>query len=666
MAFPQTNINAFDTIDPPTRENPLNFDDRAEEAWASLKPGGDQFNVLAGQVNVMATSANAAAGTATAKAGEAAQSAADAADSAGAAAESAGNASASAGQAADSAATAAALINALTASSTTSLTISLGAKTLVTQPGKQFAPGTDLKIADVANAANAMYATVTSYTGTSLQVNVTSVTGGGTIAAWNIAVSGQRGPAGATGGVTGGTLEGALWAKKGADVAAATAPSAAEVWTTGGESCILTGSAMITGLAAAPQAGADVRVLVAGTPTITASANLVIKGIATGQSFTLAPGDELDIWAETTTKFRVTIRKGDGTPTVYNLGALHNLRQFTSSVVYTATKTGWHKISMTGGSGSAGAANSYAPGNLAAAIATGAGAGGFASGMRYLVAGQSYVVVVGTGGASVTATGNGASSVAVNGNDGNATSFSGTGITTMTANGGGGGRASTAMNTSVPGGVGGTATGGDMNVKGGDGGAAISAAANCLATGGGAVGLQGVSYNGGDVTQTGAASGMRGASGGAGVGGKGGNAVLNNTIDTASSGGGAGGPGSTVTNGVGDGSSIGVDWAGQGGVVVLARNQLANAAGSGRAAISPETSPQPGGGAPGCLSVNVLASAGDFAGGGAVAGISATTNTGGAGGAFGGAPGGTASLISNTINPVVSRAGSKGAVWIEF
>ncbi|WUR15716.1 hypothetical protein E7V67_011610 [[Empedobacter] haloabium] len=326
MPMPQTNVTAFDGINTPTRNDPANWNDRAEDGWARLKPGGDQMNVLAGQMNNMATSANEAAETATTKAGEAAQSAADAAGSASGAAQSAGDASASAEQAAESAAAAAALVNALTASSSTSLTISLGAKTLVTQSGKQFAPGTDLKIADVANAANAMYATVTSYTGTSLQVNVTSVTGSGTIAAWNISVSGQRGPTGATGGVTGGTLEGALWAKKGTDVASGTAPGAVEVWTTGGEFFTLTGSATITGLAAAPQAGAEVRVLVSGTPTLTAGASLVIKGVPSGQSYTCAPGDELDIWAETTTKFRVAITRANGAATADG-GLLHVVDQ---------------------------------------------------------------------------------------------------------------------------------------------------------------------------------------------------------------------------------------------------------------------------------------------------------------------------------------------------
>lgn len=652
----------------PQRGERATFRDRVDDFITWLTAAVAMFNAVVNNVYQNALSAFFSAEAASGSASTATQKAGDAAGSAGTAAAKASEAATSAEQAAGSVTAAATLINALTASSTTLLTISLGTKTLATQINKQFAPGVDLKLVDANNAANAMYCTVDSYVGSSLQVNVNSVTGSGTIAAWNISVIGQRGRDGPTGGVTGGTLEGALWAKKGADVAAATAPSAAEVWTTGGESCILTGTATITGLAVAPQAGADVRVLVAGTPTITASANLVIKGVASGQSFTLAPGDELDIWAETTTKFHVTIRKGDGTPTVYSLGALHNLRQFTTSGVFTATKTGWHKISLTGGSGSGAACVVYSPALTAAAIATGSGAGGFASGMRYLVAGQSYVVTVGAGGANVTAQGSGGNNVALNGNDGNASSFSGSGIVSMTANGGGGGKAGTALNVSVPGGVGGTATGGDINIKGGDGGAAIAAAPNSIATGGGSVGITGTGFNGGACTQTGSANGMRGASGGAGVGGRGGNAILTNTIDAAASGGGAGGAAANSTNGIGESTTPGKNWVGtNGGAATPGMNILANATGSGQSAANCNTAAPPGGGQGGALGGSVQSGAGDFAGNGGCSAISTSNNvTGGAAGQYGGGAGGVTNFTTTTTVPAYGTPGSKGVVLIEF
>lgn len=318
MPMPQTNITAFNGIDVPTRADPANWNTRSEDAWARLEPGAEQMNVLAGQVNAMATAASGSAGTASTKAGEAASSAGAAAGSAAAAAGSAGQAATSAGQAAGSAeqaagsvVAAAALINALTASSTTSLTISLGTKTLTTQVNKQFAPGADVKVVDANNAANAMYGTVDSYVGSSLQVNVTSVTGAGTIAAWNINVSGQRGQKGDTGGVSAGSMTDALWEKKGADVASAASPN---VWSAGGNYFTLTGNATITSFPAAPQAGAQFRAIASGTPSITASANLVVKGLATGSTYALAPGDELEVVADTATKFIVTINKADSTP----------------------------------------------------------------------------------------------------------------------------------------------------------------------------------------------------------------------------------------------------------------------------------------------------------------------------------------------------------------
>jgi hypothetical protein len=104
--------------------------------------------------------------------------------------------------AAASAAAAAQQANTLTATSTTSLAISTGSKTLTTQSGEQFISGQFVTIADSVTPSNYMYGQVTSYSGTSLVVNVTATGGSGTKASWTISLSGIQGATGADGANT--------------------------------------------------------------------------------------------------------------------------------------------------------------------------------------------------------------------------------------------------------------------------------------------------------------------------------------------------------------------------------------------------------------------------------------------------------------------------------
>jgi hypothetical protein len=128
----------------------------------------------AGLASGSATTANTAAGSATTKANEAAASATSAANYAAA----------------------------LTATSTTSTLIGTGAKTFTTQANKQFQAGQTLKIVSQANSANFMIGTVTSYSTTSLVMGISSIGGSGTFSDWNISITGERGTAGLTGGVS--------------------------------------------------------------------------------------------------------------------------------------------------------------------------------------------------------------------------------------------------------------------------------------------------------------------------------------------------------------------------------------------------------------------------------------------------------------------------------
>lgn len=87
-------------------------------------------------------------------------------------------------------------LNSTTDTSVTSTTIGLGARTFVVTAGKSFQPGMFLAIASTAApSTNAVYGTITSYSGTTLVMNITGFIGGGTFAAWTISQSAPNGSA---------------------------------------------------------------------------------------------------------------------------------------------------------------------------------------------------------------------------------------------------------------------------------------------------------------------------------------------------------------------------------------------------------------------------------------------------------------------------------------
>lgn len=153
-----------------------------------------------------ATSASASATTATTEATNAANSASAASTSATNAAASAvtastqaTNAAASATAAAASAVDASTYAAALSGTSTTSLTIGTGSKSFTTQAGKQFIAGGFITASETGTPSNYMHGQITSYSGTSLIVDVLDVGGSGTIATWTLTLAGTQGPAGAAG-----------------------------------------------------------------------------------------------------------------------------------------------------------------------------------------------------------------------------------------------------------------------------------------------------------------------------------------------------------------------------------------------------------------------------------------------------------------------------------
>ena len=163
----------------------------------------------AGIATTQAGTATTKATLATTKASEASNSADAAANSAidaefymneasgwnDAASTSANNAAAYAIQASNYAA-------ALNATSTTSTTVGTGAKTFATQASKQFIAGNLVYIYRTSVPATYMYSRITSYSTTSLVVDVLNTSGSGTFTDWSISVTGIQGiqgPTGATG-----------------------------------------------------------------------------------------------------------------------------------------------------------------------------------------------------------------------------------------------------------------------------------------------------------------------------------------------------------------------------------------------------------------------------------------------------------------------------------
>ena len=90
---------------------------------------------------------------------------------------------------------------AITATSTTSQAIALGTMQFQVPTQAAWAPGMFVTIVDATNSSNYMIGTVTSYSGTTLTVNITSIVGAGTYSSWliNLGAGGAQGPTGATG-----------------------------------------------------------------------------------------------------------------------------------------------------------------------------------------------------------------------------------------------------------------------------------------------------------------------------------------------------------------------------------------------------------------------------------------------------------------------------------
>jgi hypothetical protein len=191
----------------------------------------------------------------------------------------------------------------LTSTSTTSLAIGTGSKTLTVQTGLGYVIGYPVRIASVASPSNFMDGIVTAYnidTG-SMTVNVLSVGGSGTIASWNTMVL-------PGGGNFAGLSNNKFTARQVlADEATIASASTLDFTTGNSNQFVITGTTAVTTVTM--DQGAVIKARCTGACPFTHGTNLQIQG---GASYTAAIGD-IFTFTSNGTVVRVEISKIDGT-----------------------------------------------------------------------------------------------------------------------------------------------------------------------------------------------------------------------------------------------------------------------------------------------------------------------------------------------------------------
>jgi hypothetical protein len=94
---------------------------------------------------------------------------------------------------------------------------------------------------------------------------------------------------------------------EGGNVASA---SSTDIWSTTGNTVHITGATQIDDFGTAPRVGARRTVIFDGAPLVANSANLALPG---GANLTMAAGDIMEVYADTTTQFDCILHRKDGT-----------------------------------------------------------------------------------------------------------------------------------------------------------------------------------------------------------------------------------------------------------------------------------------------------------------------------------------------------------------
>lgn len=193
-----------------------------------------------------------------------------------------------------------------TSVSTTSLTIGAATHAFTMETSKGFIPGMTIYLADATDpGTNRMWGLLTAYnTTTGLSQAIVSGSdyrGSGTFASWVIGAANESGVSLVSNSFTG--------YQNFARATVASHATTADIWTALGNQIDWTGTATTTAFPTATQAGSERVLICAGACSFTAGANLIIDGVASGNTITLAANDTVTVLAITTTQFKLTIDK---------------------------------------------------------------------------------------------------------------------------------------------------------------------------------------------------------------------------------------------------------------------------------------------------------------------------------------------------------------------
>ena len=122
----------------------------------------------------------------------------------------------------------------------------------------------------------------------------------------------------------------------------------ADIWGAAGNQIDWTGTATTTIFPNAPQAGAERVLICAGACSFTAGANMLIDGVASAATVTCAANDQMIVRAVSTTQFKLSRVKYDGTAQVAAGGAFPRTARTTNTILGAADSGKW--IDITGAS----------------------------------------------------------------------------------------------------------------------------------------------------------------------------------------------------------------------------------------------------------------------------------------------------------------------------